>query len=59
MNGEWEDKLENYINFNLLNTTKVTIVVPVYNTSTYLPRCVNSIINETYINLEIILINDG
>ena len=59
MNGEWEDKLENYINFNLLNTTKVTVVVPVYNTSTYLPRCVNSIINQTYRNLEIILINDG
>ena len=59
MNGKWENKLEDYINFNLLNTTKVTVVVPVYNTSAYLPRCVNSIINQTYRNLEIILINDG
>ena len=38
---------------------KVSIIVPVYNAEKYLIRCVDSIINQTYKNLEIILINDG
>ena len=38
---------------------KISIIIPVYNTSTYLDRCLNSIINQTYKNLEIICINDG
>jgi len=38
---------------------KFSIVVPVYNVSSYLPRCVNSLINQTYPNIEIILVNDG
>ena len=37
----------------------ITIVVPIYNSSKYLSRCINSIINQTYQNLEIILVNDG
>lgn len=37
----------------------ISIIVPVYNTSEYLERCVNSIINQTYKNIEIILVNDG
>lgn len=42
-----------------MNNKKVSIIVPVYNVENYLERCVNSIINQTYKNLEIILINDG
>lgn len=38
---------------------KVSIVVPVYNASSTIERCVNSIIEQTYRDLEIILINDG
>jgi glycosyltransferase involved in cell wall biosynthesis len=38
---------------------KVSIIVPVYNTENYLERCLNSIINQSYHNIEIILINDG
>lgn len=38
---------------------KISIVVPVYNVSDYLEKCLLSIINQTYINLEIICINDG
>lgn len=38
---------------------KVSIIVPIYNTEHYLDNCVNSIINQTYRNLEIILVNDG
>lgn len=38
---------------------KVSVIVPVYNTEKYLPECIDSIINQSYLNLEIILINDG
>lgn len=37
----------------------VSIIVPVYNSEEYLEKCIDSIINQTYKNLEIILINDG
>ena len=37
----------------------VTVVVPIYNTEKYLRRCLDSIINQSYSNLEIILIDDG
>ena len=40
-------------------THKISIIVPIYNTEKYLGNCLNSIINQTYKNLEIILINDG
>lgn len=42
-----------------MNKPLVTVVVPVYNTARYLDRCVNSLINQTYQNVEILLINDG
>lgn len=38
---------------------KVSIIVPVYNAEKYIERCLKSILNQTYKNLEIILINDG
>lgn len=37
----------------------ISVIVPVYNVEKYLPKCLDSIINQTYNNLEIILINDG
>lgn len=37
----------------------VSIIVPVYNVERYLSECLKSIVNQTYTNLEIILINDG
>ena len=38
---------------------KVTIIVPIYNVEKYLDKCVESIVNQTYKNLEIILVDDG
>lgn len=37
----------------------VSLIVPVYNCSRYLEQCVESLINQTYSNIEIILIDDG
>ncbi|MED4230137.1 glycosyltransferase family 2 protein [Priestia megaterium] len=38
---------------------KVSIVIPVYNTEAYLKECLNSLVEQTYPNIEIICINDG
>ena len=37
----------------------ISVIVPVYNIDKYLVKCLDSIINQTYKNLEIIIINDG
>lgn len=37
----------------------ISVIVPIYNVEKYLDRCVGSIINQTYKNLEIILVDDG
>lgn len=37
----------------------ITVVVPIYNVEKYLERCINSIMNQTYKNIEILLVNDG
>ena len=38
---------------------KVSVIIPVYNVEKYLSRCLESVINQTYKNIEIILVNDG
>ena len=40
-------------------TEMVSIIIPVYNVENYLERCVDSVMHQTYKNLEIILVNDG
>ena len=39
--------------------SKVSIIVPIYNAEKWIERCIDSILNQTHKNLEIILINDG
>lgn len=38
---------------------KISVIVPVYNVERYLKRCINSIISQTYKEIEVILIDDG
>lgn len=40
-------------------SAKVSIIVPAYNVENYLPTCLDSLIQQTYSNVEIIIINDG
>ena len=61
MKRQWQEKSK--------NTTKrlwgdkmddlITVIVPIYNVELYLRKCVDSIINQTYKNIEIILVDDG
>jgi glycosyltransferase involved in cell wall biosynthesis len=39
--------------------SKVSIIVPIYNAGNKLNKCISSIINQTYKDIEIILVNDG
>lgn len=38
---------------------KVSVIVPIYNVEKYIHQCITSIVNQTFTNLEIILVNDG
>lgn len=42
-----------------MNKGKVSVIIPVFNTEKYLNACLDSVVNQTYSNIEIIIINDG
>ena len=42
-----------------MENTLVSIVIPVYNVEKYLRKCIESVLNQTYKNIQIILVNDG
>lgn len=42
-----------------MGSPKISIIIPVYNTAEYLPKCLDSLLSQTYKNLEIICVNDG
>ena len=37
----------------------ISIIIPVYNVSKYLDKCLQSVVSQTYSNIQIILVNDG
>ena len=39
--------------------TKISVIVPVYNVEKYLPKCLDSLVNQTFDDFEVIVINDG
>lgn len=43
----------------MIEKSLVSVIVPVYNCERYIKRCLNSIINQTYKNIEVIVIDDG
>ena len=42
-----------------LNKTIVSIIIPVYNAQQYIAKCIDSVISQSYINWELILVDDG
>lgn len=42
-----------------MKNPKVYVIIPIYNVEPYLRECLDSIVNQTYRNLRIILVNDG
>ena len=42
-----------------MNTPKISVIVPVYNVEQYLPRCIDSILDQTFTDFELLLIDDG
>ena len=44
---------------NGISKPKISVIVPVYNVEKYLSRCIDSILNQTFTNFELILVDDG
>ena len=54
----FNDYLNRIIN-SLLDIKKISVIIPIYNTEKFLKECLNSVINQSLKNIEIICINDG
>lgn len=42
-----------------MNNPKITVIIPVYNTSSYLNECMDSVLNQSFYDFEVICVNDG
>lgn len=54
-----QSRKENPIINNMYSHPKISIIIPVYNAEKYLSVCLNSLLNQSYNNIEVLLINDG
>lgn len=42
-----------------MNNKLISLIIPIYNAEKYLSNCIDSILNQTYSNIEVVLVNDG
>ncbi|MDH3698775.1 MAG: glycosyltransferase [Flavobacteriaceae bacterium] len=42
-----------------MNTSQISVIVPIFRIEKYLPKCVDSILNQSFLDFELILVNDG
>ena len=52
--GLFEEQMKRKLENNI-----ITVIIPIYQAETCVKRCVDSVVNQTYKNLDIILIDDG
>ena len=41
------------------NLKKLSVIIPAYNVERFLVKCVESVVNQTYKNIEVIIVNNG
>lgn len=48
-----------YIKFELMDKIKISVIVPIFRIEKYLPKCIDSLLAQSFLNFELILVDDG